>query len=166
VVLDNPVNGYYGGIVSAPIFSAIARRWVGTFPTIAARIAPPARIPERSSARVPNVAGLPVTLAAERLRAEGLVVADGASEWVPVSAHSPGAGEVAELEDAVELDIVEEPAGDSRRAPDLRGLGARQAVAWLAALGARVHVVGAGAVVAQSALPGRPLPAEVTLTLR
>src|SRR5690606_19586291 len=36
VILDQPTNGYYGGSVAAPIFGAVARRWIGTFPSIAA----------------------------------------------------------------------------------------------------------------------------------
>ncbi|MDX1532050.1 MAG: PASTA domain-containing protein, partial [Rhodothermales bacterium] len=43
--------------------------------------------------------------------------------------------------------------------PDLRGRSARQAVAWLAALGAEARVDGAGAVAEQRPAPGAPLPA-------
>ncbi|MDX1439493.1 MAG: penicillin-binding protein 2, partial [Rubricoccaceae bacterium] len=67
VVYDNPQNGYYGGTVAAPVFGRIARRWVGTFPSIAERVAPPGDLAERSEGVVPNVSGMPGVLAAGRL---------------------------------------------------------------------------------------------------
>lgn len=163
IVLDNPVNGYYGGVVSAPVFGAIARRWVGTFPTIAARMAPATPLPRRGAARVPDVAGIPAALASDRLRAEGFVAPDGPSDWAIVASQQPLAGARAELGGAVDLQTR---TGAGRGAPDLRGASARQAVAWLGSLGVRTRIVGAGAVIAQSAAPGAALPAEVTLTLR
>ncbi len=167
VVLDNPVNGFYGGTVSAPIFGNIARRWIGTFPTIAARVAPPAPMPGRAEAPVPNVSGLPIVVAAERLRAEGFVAPDDDALWEPVAAQHPRGGVRAAVGAPVDLQPRDPPrATGGRRAPDLRGLGARQAVAWLSALGAGVRLVGSGAVTAQSIRPGAPLPDEVTLTLR
>src|SRR5690606_37277360 len=85
VVLDGPQNGYYGGSVSAPIFGAIARRWIGTFPSIAARVAPAAPLPERAEAPVPDVDGMPAVLAEGRLLARGFPVrADDDAPWAPV----------------------------------------------------------------------------------
>ncbi|HLA63155.1 MAG TPA: penicillin-binding transpeptidase domain-containing protein [Rhodothermales bacterium] len=165
VVLDNPVNGAYGGIVSAPIFSSIASRWIGTFPTIAARVAPPVRIPARTTAALPTVMGMPVELAAARLRADGFAAPEAPeTAWRPVAAVVPGAGARAVVGRAVNLTAA--PRGGAPRVPDLRGLSARQAVAWLASMGVRARVVGSGAVATQSARPGSALPREVTLTLR
>jgi beta-lactam-binding protein with PASTA domain len=128
-------------------------------------MAPPAPMPRRSEATVPDVAGLPVALASGRLRADGFVAPDGETDWLRVAAQVPAAGVRADVGSAVDLEARDAPAA-GRSAPDLRGLGARQAIAWLASMGARARVVGSGAVAAQSVAPGAALPDEITLTLR
>ncbi|MEM1041080.1 MAG: PASTA domain-containing protein [Bacteroidota bacterium] len=50
--------------------------------------------------------------------------------------------------------------------PDLRGLSARQAAGWLAALGVAAQLRGAGVVADQSPAPGSPLPETAVLTFR
>ncbi|HLT48093.1 MAG TPA: penicillin-binding transpeptidase domain-containing protein [Rubricoccaceae bacterium] len=179
VVLDGPQNGYYGGSVSAPIFGAIARRWIGTFPSIAARVAPAAPLPERAEAPVPDVDGMPAVLAEGRLLARGFPVrADDDAPWAPVAEQDPAPGDRADVRHAVRL--VAAPAGVSAgpssarpasapagaAMPDLRGLSARRAVAWLAALGVEARLVGSGAVTAQSPAAGSALPAQAVLTLQ
>ncbi|MGB3541891.1 peptidoglycan D,D-transpeptidase FtsI family protein, partial [Rubrivirga sp.] len=59
IVLDRPLNGYSGGTVAAPIFGRVASRWIGTFPTVAERVAPSGTIASRTAAPVPVVNGLP-----------------------------------------------------------------------------------------------------------
>jgi cell division protein FtsI (penicillin-binding protein 3) len=177
VVLDGPQNGYYGGSVSAPIFGAVARRWIGTFPSIAARVAPAAPLPAREVAAVPDVAGMPAVLAEGALLARGFPVrraadARGKAAWAPVAAQTPEPGVRADVRHAVRL--VAAPAGAPAAAsapagaamPDLRGLSARRAVAWLAALGVEARLAGSGAVAAQSPAAGAALPAQAALTLR
>ena len=162
IVLNEPRNGYAGGTVAAPIFGATARRWVGTFPTIAERVAPSGTIPFRHAASVPDVDGLPGVLAAQRLQAEGLTPrVDRAAPWVPVAVREGTAPEVA-LDRAVRLDRLGDDAPSTM--PDLRGRSVRQAVAWMRSLGVEVRVVGRGAVRQQSAAPGGALPASVTIT--
>lgn len=163
VVLENPRNGYSGGVVAAPVFGAVARRWIGTFPTVAERVAPSGTIPEWSAARVPtDVDGLPATLAAHRVRAEGLRPrVDGASNWQPVTARV----EAPTLRPHAAVRLG--PASVRREAmPDLRGRSVRQAVAWLRALGVEPRVRGRGVVRAQSVRAGEPLPPSVALTAR
>ena len=167
VLLDSPRNGYYGGTVSAPVFGRVARRWIGTFPRVAQRVAPAEAVPTRTAARVPAVAGMPGVLAAARLRAEGFAVdgfatgADGAP-WQPVALVSTRDGAAsAPLADALTLAPA---AARARRMPDLRGQSVRTAVAWLRALGVEPVVRGAGSVRAQSVAAGRPLPRRVELT--
>ncbi|HEX8384950.1 MAG TPA: penicillin-binding transpeptidase domain-containing protein, partial [Rubricoccaceae bacterium] len=165
VLLDSPVNGYYGGTVSAPIFGRVARRWIGTFPSVAQRVAPAQPVPQRTAARVPNVAGMPGGLAAARLRAEGFPVRlDDDALWRPVSLRDNASGARVPLADALRLDAPEQDAPARRTMPDLRGQSVRTAVAWLRALGVDPAVSGSGAVRAQSVAPGRPLPRRVTLT--
>ena len=179
VVLDSPTNGYYGGSVAAPIFGAVARRWIGTFPSIAARVAPAAPLPERTAAPVPDVDGMPTVLAAGHLRANGFPVrAKGDAPWAPVAEQDPGPGTRAEVRHAVRLIAApaDAPARSSEAAPpgapagvampDLRGLSARRAVAWLASLGVEARLEGSGAVRAQAPAAGTALPAQAVLTLR
>jgi beta-lactam-binding protein with PASTA domain len=105
-----------------------------------------------------------VRLAAARLRADGFAApAEPDAAWQPVAEVRPGPGTRAEVGRAVRLDPATRA---TRRTPDLRGLSARQAVAWLASLGVRARVVGSGAVAAQSVRAGAALPHELTLTLR
>ena len=167
VLLDSPTNGYYGGTVSAPIFGRVARRWIGTFPRVAQRVAPAGRVPARTAARVPAVAGLPGGLAAARLRAEGFPVRlDDGADWLPVALHS-GTAARAPLADALRLGVRgsdEAPAPRQTTMPDLRGQSVRSAVAWLRSLGVEPVVRGSGSVRAQSVAAGEPLPANVALT--
>ena len=50
--------------------------------------------------------------------------------------------------------------------PDLTGLSARRAVAWLASLGATARMQGSGIITAQSPSAGAALPSQAVLTLR
>src|SRR5690606_9544157 len=176
VVLDGPQNGYYGGSVSAPIFGAIARRRTGTFPSIAARVAPAAPLPERAEAPVPDVDGMPAVLAEGRLLARGFPVrADDDAPWAPVAEQDPAPGDRADVRHAVRL--VAAPAGVSAgpssarpasapagaAMPDLRGLPARPAAAApgraARSRGAPPSAAGRGWWVAGPCPPSRPRPA-------
>ena len=163
VVLDGSTKGYYGGTVSAPIFGEVASRWVGTFPSVAARVAPSAPVPDRGADRVPQVDGLPGILAASRLRADGFPVRlDRDALWRPVAMADVHAGDTLRLDRAIELDASEAPA--SGRMPDLRGQSVRRAVTWLRSLGVEPRVSGSGIVTRQSVAPGAALPRTVTVT--
>ena len=162
VVLDGATNGFYGGQVAAPIFGATARRWVGTFPRVAERVAPAVRPAPREAIRLPRVTGLPTTLAAHRLQAEGLSVkADRDRPWAP-AASRPAPGDTVRLSQTVRLDAAEDAGGAVM--PDLRGRSVREAVAWLRALGAEPRVVGRGVVRSQSVRAGGAVPRQVTIT--
>lgn len=182
VVLDGPQNGYYGGSVSAPIFGAVARRWIGTFPTIAAHVAPTAPLPARTAAPVPDVDGMPAGLASGLLLAGGFPAQfDEDAAWAAVVQQEPAPGTRAPVHYPVRLVAApaDAPARDPSRSPtvpagapaeavmpDLRGLAARRAVAWLAALGVEARLAGSGAVAAQTPAAGAALPAQAVLTLR
>ena len=162
VVLDSPTNGVYGGTVAAPIFGATAQRWVGTFPSIAERMAPAGEVAPRASAPLPAVDGLPAVLAAGRLRAEGFAVRAPEAGWAAARLDRAAPGDTLRLDKTVRLARAADAAEPVRTMPDLRGLGARQAVAWLRALGVTPRLRGAGTVRAQSIAPGAPL-GDVTL---
>lgn len=95
IMLDAPTTSGYGGVVAAPIFQRIASRWVGTFPEIAARMAPPDTLARLGVLPLPDVTGLPEVIAAQRLRAEGFAArtAPSRAPMRTVAATSPRAGE-------------------------------------------------------------------------
>ena len=160
VVLDSPTNGVYGGTVAAPIFGATAQRWVGTFPSIAERMAPAGEVAPRASAPLPAVDDLPAVLAAGRLRAEGFAVRAPEDGWAAARLDRAAPGDTLRLDKTVRL--ARAAAEPVRTMPDLRGRSARQAVAWLRALGVTPRLRGTGTVRAQSIAPGAPL-GDVTL---
>ena len=178
VVMDTPSKSIYGGQVSAPVFGAVARRWVGTFPAVAERMAPVRPLPRLDTAFVRAVSDLPAAVAAARLRADGFDVAPDrhlrADRWATVGEQWPGPGARAGLAERVRLHAAARPAdgapadstADAPRMPDLAGLSARQAVAWLAALGVEARLVGSGTVAAQTPAAGQPVRAAATLTLQ
>ncbi|HEX9822074.1 MAG TPA: penicillin-binding transpeptidase domain-containing protein, partial [Methylomirabilota bacterium] len=61
--------------------------------------------------------------------------------------------------------VAEEPAGDGRVMPELRGQSLRQALAALAPLGAAVKVQGRGRVQEQTPAPGETMDPEATVRL-
>ena len=168
VVLDSPTNGFYGGTVAAPIFGATARRWVGTFPSIAERMSPAGEVSPRAAAPLPAVDGAPAVLAAARLHAEGFSARlPKGDAWAPAQLRRAAAGDTLRLDKTVRLERAEVQTNEGgepiRRMPDLRGRSARQAVAWLRSLGVTPRLRGAGTVRAQSVAPGAALPETVEL---
>ena len=161
ILLDNPTNGFYGGTVAAPIFGRVASRWVGTFPTVAQRVAPAEPLPAFETAALPRVDGMPAPLAASRLRAHGLAPRlPRRADWEPVAYRDAAPGAEVRVDRTVRLDEAE-AAGTM---PDLRGLSTRRAVAWLRTQGVPPRLDGAGVVRRQSVAPGASLPSSVTLT--
>lgn len=165
VLMHHPKNGNYGGTVSAPVFARVAERWTGVMPALAGRHAAADSLPVRTVADVPDVTGRPQTVAARDLRALGFPVATDGDGWRRVTVQHPSAGTPLDLRRTVRL------AADSRdtttylgQMPDLRGLSARQATAWLAALGVSATIRGTGVVTDQSPAPGSPLAGTARLT--
>ncbi|MEM6783248.1 MAG: penicillin-binding transpeptidase domain-containing protein [Bacteroidota bacterium] len=170
VLMDRPTNGYYGGAAAAPVFSRVAERWIGTFPSIAAHVAPPGTLPERDTTVVPPVEAMPARLAERRLLADGLWVRKGRglNDWQPVTEQTPTAAARQRADRPVRLASTVEPVARTEDAtmPDLTGLSARQATSWLAALGVAVRLDGSGAVRRQDPEPGASLPRAALLTCR
>ncbi len=163
VVLDEPKTSGYGGVSAAPIFKRIAERWIATLPQVAARLEKPHRSPADSLRRLPDVRGLPATVATSRLRAEGYEVRD-VSENDPfavVSGHTPAPG--SDLMVPVRLKTADPDVPPPDFMPNLVGLSNRQALAWLDARGIRTRLVGIGRVVHQTPPAGEPLPVSATL---
>ncbi len=164
IVLDEPGTSIYGGVVAAPIFKRVAERWVGTFPTIAERLAPVDALPDLQEQPVPDVTRQPASVAAHQLRAAGYRVASLRDPLaVPVAAQVPEAGALERPGALVRLNLDEEGADSTKTMPDLTGLGARDAMFWLQAQGITARFEGTGQVVRQSVEAGAAIPSTVTL---
>jgi beta-lactam-binding protein with PASTA domain len=66
---------------------------------------------------------------------------------------------------SLRVDVAGQDPGSSRLLPDLRGLGARDAMKELALRGITARVVGDGIVVGQQPPPGSPIEPGATATL-
>ncbi len=163
VVMDEPKTSIYGGVVSAPVFKRVAERWVGTFPAIAGRMAPARTLPEAQAQAVPDVVNYPAAVAVLRLRAAGYRVAPVASSMASVAGQMPEAGALKKPGTPVHLTLAGEAETPRTLMPDLKGLGAREAMFWLRAHDVKVRFEGRGQVVRQSPEAGAALPKEVVL---
>ncbi len=166
IVMDEPKLSIFGGRVSAPVFRKIAERWIGTFPDLAEELARQNSLPDATPHSVPDVAGIPAIEASRYIQAAGYRVEEQDMPLNPVVSQSPAAGTPLEPGNAVQLFWDSVPDTTEVRMPDLTGLGARSAVAWLTEHGVRTRLQGHGIVIGQSAEPGAALPTEITLSLR
>lgn len=164
VLLNDPSNGYYGGEVAAPIFSAITRRIVNAGavdvrPELlrASHRSDEGEAPEHLSdarngetIRLPDVRGLDRSTARDLLERYGLVVSiDGTSGTI--SRQAPKAGTPVDPTRPIIL-----AAEESSIVPDLRGLPLRRGLVLAASVGLepRVRGIGRGTVVRQHPAAG------------
>ncbi|MFQ5572147.1 MAG: penicillin-binding transpeptidase domain-containing protein [Rhodothermales bacterium] len=166
VVMDEPRAGYYGGGVAAPVFQRVARRWIATFPKIAARIAPPRALPAMQEKPVPDVTRQPAAVAVRQLRTAGYCVER--PEPLPgiVASQAPAAETLKPPGSYVQLALADAAGGAEETMPDLTGLSTREAMVWLQAYGVKVRLEGSGQVVSQSPKAGAALPGEAVLRCR
>lgn len=164
VVLDEPTQSGYGGMVAAPIFKRIVERWVGTFPKIAERLSPVAPLPGHAEAAVPDVTGNPAGVARNRLATAGYEAefSEKAAGWETVAVQQPVAGEHERIR-TVRLTLSDNAVDTLHVMPDLTGLGARQATYWLMSRGVTVRIEGSGMVTSQSPKPGDPVRSHAVL---
>lgn len=174
VVMDRPTRGYFGGTVAAPVFARVAERWTGVRPALAGLRAATDALPPREEVPAPDLRGLPQRLAVQRALAAGLHPApDGRrpeDAWRPIAAQRPEPGTPMAPHQPLRLatwrpprSTAPQPLPEADTMPDLRGLPARQAAAWLLRLGVTPRLDGAGVVRRQDPAPGAPLPAEARL---
>lgn len=164
VLMHHPTNGHYGGTVSAPVFARVAERWAGVMPALAGRTVAADSLPSRIVAEVPAVAGLPQEIAAQQLRTLGFPVTTEGDGWREVAVQHPSAGVQMDPRRTVRLAADEyDTTAVPNAMPNLQGLSARQATAWLASLGVPVTVRGTGVVTDQSPEPGASLPGAAWL---
>ncbi len=149
VQLDDPKGLFYGGDVSAPVFSQLFGQimdYLGV-PTSTAVLKP-------QHVAVPRLAGLTYAEAALRLDALGLLMqSQGSGAQVVAQSPAPGGGVAPGTTVAVQLGGSKEPAG----VPDVLGLTVQQADAALAARGYRLVPSGSGVAAEQKPAPGTAL---------
>ena len=148
IVLDEPEKSAYGGIVAAPIFGSIARRWMATIPAIAPPTGSADHLADTSHVSVPEVRRQPVGIANSRLAVHGLDIADREKPINPfalVADQMPAEGTDVPPATPVRINVAALPA--ETQTPDLIGLSCRHAVNMLVAKGIRVRVEGYGRVV-------------------
>ena len=164
IVMDEPTKSSYGGIVAAPVFKAVAKRWMARMPELARYVHVEGwQEIEESMAVVPDVADLPVPIAGRLLTALGLnTPATGSNYRASVITQNLAAGREVLSGVPVELTVSVDSTGVM---PDVTGLAGRDARSWLAALKIEVKFDGHGTVRSQSVAAGGELPQEVTLIL-
>ncbi len=164
IVMDEPTKSSYGGVVAAPVFKAVAKRWMARMPELAKYVhAEGHQEIEESMAIVPDVADLPAPIAVRLLSALGLnTPVTGSNYRASVLTQNLAAGREVLSGVPVELTVSVDSA---RVMPDVTGLAGRDARSWLAALNIEVRIDGHGTVQSQSVTAGGELPQEVTLIL-
>ncbi len=153
VILDEPKNGYYGGVVAAPVFREIALRIMNSRPEFAR---PPEPEPPSSPEGflLPDVCGLDPAAAVVVLKSQGFA-ARMKGEGPFVREQTPEAGRRA----GPGREIVLTLASGKRRSedvkiPNVQGLSLRHAVAKLRAAGLTPSPAGSGVVCVQLPSPG------------
>lgn len=168
VVMDEPQSSIYGGSVSAPVFRRITERWMGTLPALAMRFELAEEEVPDSLVSIPDVTGLPASIARRRLQRLGLIVS--APKYQPkdasIASHTPAAGPWDGEILRVKLAVAGESESEAGLMPDLTGLGVREAIFWLGSKGINVRVEGHGRVVRQIPGQGAPIASEVLLQCR
>ncbi len=147
VVLDEPQKSGYGGIVSAPIFANIARRWLSTMPSLESSVSPADTTSESSLVSVPELLSQPVGIAFSRLAVTGLDIADWnrpANPFALVADQMPAQGTDVRTATRVRVDVS--APSSPPQALELEGLSCRHAVNLLVAKGTAVRAEGFGRV--------------------
>ncbi len=160
VMIDTPRSGqYFGGLVSGPVFRAIAERIINLSDPLPRPEIHQQYVQQQSDGEritVPDVRYLGVGLASSLCTSAGLKVQYTGNGNI-VESQSPAAGVQAARNDLIQLTLAV-PRGrtisESIRTPDLRGLSIRRAVNALALECLDSAVNGSGIVVRQAPQPG------------
>ncbi|MFV1979536.1 MAG: penicillin-binding transpeptidase domain-containing protein [Rhodothermia bacterium] len=148
VILDEPKKSGYGGVVAAPIFGQIAKRWISSDPSLAPELAAHERPVLDEMVEVPEIRGIPLIAARSFLTVNGLKAdryQDVSDPFALVSNLAPEVGTGVARETRVEIRLA--TLDDSEdRAANLDGLSCRHAVNWLLAENKAVQVLGSGRV--------------------
>ena len=148
VVIDSPKgpNGDHGGAVAAPIFQRIGEaslRYLGVAPNV--NPAPPVLVARQQDTDSRDVSAPQAEARLTDASTTPSTRLPGASTTLPSSAISLTTPQFVTL-------VV-----DAGTVPDVRGMGARDAVRTLFKLGINAHVSGDGIVASQMPAPGEPI---------
>ncbi len=157
VLMDEPSLSIYGGVVAAPVFSEIGRRWL---PTLESLNVVPDSV-QTDSLRAPNLEGFPETLANSRILSSGLRAPEVIERQTIVSSQVPAPGQSTFIGARVRVDAT---TPDQGFMPDLTGWTVREATYWLSVKGVGIRVQGSGSIRSQTPAPGASLPKTATIT--
>ncbi|MEM1125058.1 MAG: penicillin-binding transpeptidase domain-containing protein [Bacteroidota bacterium] len=170
VMLDEPRQSEYGGLVAAPVFQRIAHQWARLIPEVARHLdgAQPPPSPEvvAGAVSMPSVVGQPAVVAERTLRRAGHTLhwwSEAGGLAAQVETQHPAPGTPLLTPTAVRLQTEAMASDTTAIMPDVRGLSARDAQAWMSSLGVALRIRGRGRVHTQSVAPGAPLPRELTV---
>jgi beta-lactam-binding protein with PASTA domain len=165
-MLDNPGDrSYAGGLVSAPIFKAIAEKIYATSARFAGKTT--ALTAVNMPRAVPDVMTLKLDAAKAILAAQGFDV-ETRGDGTVVMRQSPAAGTRSAKGSTVVLVTMAAavPAKGYAIVPEVRGLPLRRAVNRLALQQIDVAITGSGVVVSQSPPPGESVRTGARIILR
>ena len=168
VIMDEPKSSIYGGYVSAPVFRRTTERWMGTLPALANRFALSDPAGPSGVQAIPDVTGLPGSIAKRRLQRSGVssITARAIQGTTPVRSQKPEAGPWTGERVNVVLTAARGTIQEENVMPDLTGMGVREAAYLLDSRGIKVKIEGHGTVRSQSPKAGATIPAEVVLRCR
>ncbi len=180
VVVDEPEDTYYGGMVAAPVFSSVAQevlRYLDIPPSHPEEIEEAEDddeedlpgVPEVESLGMPDFVGRPVEEVEELAAEKGLhltVVGDGPE----VEDQFPAPGAEVRAGTGVLIYTRVEPADasedDTVRVPNLADMSLREAAEELRSIGLRMEISGSGIIKGQEPGPGARVPEGTIIQLR
>jgi len=168
VIMDEPRSSIYGGSVSAPVFKRTTERWMGTLPSLADRFTTGDSQVVEPTRSIPDVTGLPGTLARRRLQRSGITsITDRTiSNYERIGTQKPVAGPWKGERINVVLTAARGENQEPGTMPDMKGMSVREAVYALDLLGLDVKIEGHGSVISQSPKAGASIQREVVLRCR
>ena len=168
VIMDEPRSSIYGGSVSAPVFKRTTERWMGTLPGLSDRFLTGDTPDSESVQAIPDVIGLPGTLAKRRLLRSGVtsITDQAVPKNAPIGTQKPAPGPWSGERINVVLTAAREVNDEPGVMPDMTGMGVREAVYLMDSRRIKVKIEGHGSVVSQSPRVGASIPREVVLRCR
>lgn len=154
IIIDEPVGPYYGGLIAAPVFSAMARD-ILLYLKVVPQPGPVAKDAKETHVVVPAVINLPVADAVRELQKAGLAArVEEAGERVADQVPKPGSRLPSGSGVLLYTQSPRYPAGEIT-VPDLTGRSVKEAADLLADLGLIIRPEGGGGpAVRQDPAPG------------
>lgn len=164
IMLAKPGVPGNSGAITTPIFQRVARRWASAMPDLhRPKLLAASEPAENKTRALPQVQGLPATVAVDRLLAAGFK----AKAPKPMVAFHSVVQQPSNEKGLVDLEVkATEKDTALTLMPDLSGLSLRQAVHWSHVAGIDVKIEGQGMVVSHSPKAGEPLLATAVLRCR